>query len=43
MKNFTYENSVSHFGIRMVYKLAYEVTYYNSLNLNNLIIKMDEK
>jgi anti-sigma regulatory factor (Ser/Thr protein kinase) len=38
-RNITPEQKESHYGIRMIYSLADEVTYLNTLNLNNLIIR----
>ena len=37
-RNITPEQKESHYGIRMIYSLADEVTYLNTLSLNNLII-----
>ncbi|MBQ6296675.1 MAG: polysaccharide biosynthesis C-terminal domain-containing protein [Selenomonadaceae bacterium] len=34
------ENSAENFGIRMVFSMNPEVTYLNTMNLNNLIIKL---
>lgn len=34
------ENPVENFGIRMVFSMASEVTYLNTMNLNNLIVKL---
>lgn len=34
------ENPIENFGIRMVFGMASEVTYLNTMNLNNLIVKV---
>ncbi len=38
-RNITPEQKESYYGIRMIYSLADEVRYLNTLNLNNLIIR----
>ncbi len=34
------ENPTENFGIRMVFEMNPEVTYLNTMNLNNLIVKV---
>lgn len=42
VKGITPEQKQSHFGIRMIYGLADDVKYLNTLKLNNLIIRFRE-
>ena len=43
VKGITGKEKESHYGIRMIYGLADEVIYLNTLKLNNLIIKFGKK